>query len=265
MPQRPKKPLDNILMNSSPHALDLVNRLLIFAPHKRLNVEQCLIHPYVYQFHNPNDEPALNYDVTLPLPDHIQLTVDDYRNKLYELITSKKTNIRRIQHEKLVTRPPLNSQNGTPNGSNQSTEYLVGPPRTANGTSTQQHRSSSANPRRPTTQYYSHDNNYNNGNNGPSYNNYVPPRRPETTHNGYATNANGYQANAEYYRSPMRRSSSSALTSESNGSDPRRRGSLSSSGSRSGPRDESPARAIHASGGRRGSVEKYDDFHKFVI
>lgn len=63
----------------------------------------------------------------------------------------------------------------------------------------------------------------------------------------------------------MRRSSSSALTSESNGSDPRRRGSLSSSGSRSGPRDESPARAIHASGGRRGSVEKYDDFHKFVI
>uniref|UniRef100_A0AC34GW18 Mitogen-activated protein kinase n=1 Tax=Panagrolaimus sp. ES5 TaxID=591445 RepID=A0AC34GW18_9BILA len=265
MPQRPKKPLDNVLMNSSPQALDLVNRLLIFAPHKRLNVEQCLIHPYVYQFHNPNDEPALNYDVTLPLPDHIQLTVDDYRNKLYELITSKKTNIRRIQHEKLVTRPPLNAQNGTPNG-NQSQEYLVGPPRTTNGTSAQQHRSTSANPRRPATQYYNHDNNYNNGsNNNPSYNNYVPPRRPETTHNGYvaaANNPNGYQANAEYYRSPMRRSSSSALTSESNGSDPRRRGSLSSSGSRSGPRDESPARVVHASGGRRGSVEKYDDFQR---
>lgn len=59
----------------------------------------------------------------------------------------------------------------------------------------------------------------------------------------------------------MRRSSSSALTNES-GSDPKRRGSLSSSGSRSGPRDESSARIIHANGARRGSVDKYDDFHR---
>ncbi|KAI6176563.1 Mitogen-activated protein kinase [Aphelenchoides bicaudatus] len=90
MPQRPKKPIELIL--------------LIFAPHKRLNVEQCLIHPYVLQFHNPVEEPALNYDVTLPLPDHIQLTVQDYREKLYEMIMSKKTHIRRIQHDKPVNR-----------------------------------------------------------------------------------------------------------------------------------------------------------------
>lgn len=38
--------------------------------------------------------------MTLPLPDHIQLGVDDYRNKLYDMIVAKKTNVRRIQHDK---------------------------------------------------------------------------------------------------------------------------------------------------------------------
>ncbi|VDM26670.1 unnamed protein product, partial [Toxocara canis] len=104
MPQRPRRPLETFIANSNPHAIDLVNRLLIFAPHKRLNVDQCLVHPYVFQFHSPIDEPALNYDVTLPLPDHIQLGVDDYRNKLYEMIATKKTHIRRIQHDRVPNR-----------------------------------------------------------------------------------------------------------------------------------------------------------------
>ncbi|KAI6214683.1 Mitogen-activated protein kinase [Aphelenchoides besseyi] len=104
MPQRPKKPLETVLPCTNNHAIDLINRLLIFAPHKRLNVEQCLVHPYVLQFHNPVEEPALNYDVTLPLPDHIQLTVQEYREKLYEMIVSKKTHIRRIQHDKPINR-----------------------------------------------------------------------------------------------------------------------------------------------------------------
>jgi hypothetical protein len=81
--------------------------LLIFAPHKRLTVEQCLVHPYVHQFHNPADEPALNYDVTLTLSDHVQLSIDEYRSSLYELIVNKKTNIRRIQHD-TVLRPKNN-------------------------------------------------------------------------------------------------------------------------------------------------------------
>lgn len=102
MPQRPKKPLEAILPTTNAYALDLINRLLIFAPHKRLTVEQCLVHPYVLQFHNPVEEPALNCDVTLPLPDHVQLSVQEYREKLYEMIVSKKTHIRRIQHNKPV-------------------------------------------------------------------------------------------------------------------------------------------------------------------
>ncbi|KAE9420019.1 hypothetical protein Angca_005661 [Angiostrongylus cantonensis] len=100
-----------------PPALDLIQRLLIFAPHRRLNVEQCLVHPYVVQFHNPADEPILPYDVNLPLPDHIQLSIDDYRNKLYDMMNQKKTHIRRIQHDKIrfVERPqPTTTKSSTP-------------------------------------------------------------------------------------------------------------------------------------------------------
>ncbi|VDM62036.1 unnamed protein product [Angiostrongylus costaricensis] len=101
MPQRPRRTLEMIIGSSHPQALDLIQRLLIFAPHRRLNVEQCLVHPYVVQFHNPADEPILPYGVNLPLPDHIQLSIDDYRNKLYDMMNQKKTHIRRIQHDKI--------------------------------------------------------------------------------------------------------------------------------------------------------------------
>uniref|UniRef100_A0A914LL67 Mitogen-activated protein kinase n=1 Tax=Meloidogyne incognita TaxID=6306 RepID=A0A914LL67_MELIC len=155
MPQWPKKPLDIVLSQTTPEALDLVSRLLIFAPHKRLNVEQCLEHPYVSQFHNKAEEPSLDYEVRLPLPvsrllifaphkrlnveqclehpyvsqfhnkaeepsldyevrlplpDHIQLSVHEYRDKLYEIISTKKVNIQRINY------PNINDKNTTCNG-----------------------------------------------------------------------------------------------------------------------------------------------------
>ncbi|CCD63173.1 Mitogen-activated protein kinase 15 [Caenorhabditis elegans] len=101
MPQRPRKPLDLIITQSQTAAIDMVQRLLIFAPQKRLTVEQCLVHPYVVQFHNPSEEPVLNYEVYPPLPDHIQLSIDDYRDRLYEMIDEKKASFKRIQHEKI--------------------------------------------------------------------------------------------------------------------------------------------------------------------
>ncbi|EFO83501.1 hypothetical protein CRE_02911 [Caenorhabditis remanei] len=76
-------------------------QLLVFAPQKRLTVEQCLVHPYVVQFHNPSEEPTLHYEVYPPLPDHVQLGIDDYRDRLYEMIDEKKASFKRIQHDKI--------------------------------------------------------------------------------------------------------------------------------------------------------------------
>ncbi|XP_043363097.1 mitogen-activated protein kinase 15-like isoform X7 [Dermochelys coriacea] len=77
--------IEEILPSSiPPHALDLLKRLLVFNPDKRLTAEEALQHPYVKRFHCPAKEPSLDYDVILPLDDDIQLSVAEYRNKLYE-------------------------------------------------------------------------------------------------------------------------------------------------------------------------------------
>ncbi|KAK7138566.1 hypothetical protein R3I93_015869 [Phoxinus phoxinus] len=88
---RPQVPLDEILPASvPPDALDLVQRLLVFNPDKRLSAEEALQHPYVSKFHNPAREPRLVYDVILPVDDDVQLSVTQYRNKLYEMILEKR-------------------------------------------------------------------------------------------------------------------------------------------------------------------------------
>lgn len=42
------------------------------------------------RFHNPAREPSLVYDVILPVDDDVQLSVTQYRNKLYEMILEKR-------------------------------------------------------------------------------------------------------------------------------------------------------------------------------
>ncbi|XP_022602710.1 mitogen-activated protein kinase 15 isoform X2 [Seriola dumerili] len=90
---KPQVPLEDLLQPSvPPDALDLLRGLLVFNPDKRLTAEQALQHPYVARFHNPAKEPALNYDVVLPVDDDVQLSVVQYRNKLYEMILERRTN-----------------------------------------------------------------------------------------------------------------------------------------------------------------------------
>lgn len=46
--RRPRQTLDALLPpDTPPDALDLLSRLLVFAPHKRLSAAQALQHPYV--------------------------------------------------------------------------------------------------------------------------------------------------------------------------------------------------------------------------
>ncbi|KAM9235180.1 mitogen-activated protein kinase 15 [Leptosomus discolor] len=93
MSSRQRVTFEEILPSSTPlPALDLLKKLLVFNPAKRLTAEEALQHPYVKRFHCPAREPCLDYDVILPLGDDIQLSVAEYRNKLYEMILEKKLN-----------------------------------------------------------------------------------------------------------------------------------------------------------------------------
>lgn len=42
----------------TPQALDLIDKMLVFDPNKRINVEQALEHPYLASLHDVNDEPS---------------------------------------------------------------------------------------------------------------------------------------------------------------------------------------------------------------
>ncbi|XP_069077265.1 mitogen-activated protein kinase 15 isoform X2 [Pleurodeles waltl] len=100
MSSRQKLPFEELFPSSTPpEAVDLVKKLLVFNPDKRLTAEEALQHPYVQRFHCPSREASLDYDVILPVDDDIQLTVSEYRNKLYEMILDRKINIRRQKRE----------------------------------------------------------------------------------------------------------------------------------------------------------------------
>lgn len=86
----PRQPLRTLLAAAPADAVDLLEKLLVLNPHKRFTAEQALEHPYVRAFHKPEREPALDHDVVPTLSDAIQLTVEEYRSKLYELIAHQK-------------------------------------------------------------------------------------------------------------------------------------------------------------------------------
>ncbi|NXC08643.1 MK15 kinase, partial [Orthonyx spaldingii] len=92
MSSRQRVAFEEIFPSSTPlPALDLLKKLLVFNPDKRLTAEEALQHPYVKRFHCPSREPSLDFDVILPLGDDVQLSVAEYRNKLYEMILEKKS------------------------------------------------------------------------------------------------------------------------------------------------------------------------------
>lgn len=57
IPHRRHVPLTETYSGSSTQALDLMFRCLQFNPDKRFSASEALKHPYVAEFHDPDDEP----------------------------------------------------------------------------------------------------------------------------------------------------------------------------------------------------------------
>jgi mitogen-activated protein kinase 15 len=90
-----KKSLKSILAGAPTDAIDLVTRLLVFHPDKRLTVEQALEHPYVTNFHKIEEEIVYGKQISMLLDDTKKFKVEQYRSKLYEEIRRRKKEIRK--------------------------------------------------------------------------------------------------------------------------------------------------------------------------
>lgn len=56
LPYKPKVPWSKMYPEADPKALDLLDKMLTFNPHKRIVVEDALAHPYLEQYYDPADE-----------------------------------------------------------------------------------------------------------------------------------------------------------------------------------------------------------------
>ncbi|XP_032632811.2 LOW QUALITY PROTEIN: mitogen-activated protein kinase 1 [Chelonoidis abingdonii] len=81
LPHKNKVPWNRLFPNADPKALDLLDKMLTFNPHKRIEVEQALAHPYLEQYYDPSDEPVAE------APFKFDMELDDLpKEKLKELI-----------------------------------------------------------------------------------------------------------------------------------------------------------------------------------
>ena len=53
LPYKPKVPFSRIYPHADAQALDLLEKMLTFNPHKRATVEEALQHPYLQQYYDP--------------------------------------------------------------------------------------------------------------------------------------------------------------------------------------------------------------------
>eukprot|EP01120_Amphizonella_sp_Union-15-10_P015631 TRINITY_DN8079_c0_g1_i1.p1 TRINITY_DN8079_c0_g1~~TRINITY_DN8079_c0_g1_i1.p1 ORF type:complete len:377 (-),score=44.90 TRINITY_DN8079_c0_g1_i1:105-1235(-) len=60
LPRKPKCNFRDLFLNADPLALDLLEKVFVWDPEKRITVEQALAHPYLKELHDPKDEPAAN-------------------------------------------------------------------------------------------------------------------------------------------------------------------------------------------------------------
>ncbi|XP_046612006.1 mitogen-activated protein kinase 15-like isoform X1 [Neodiprion virginianus] len=121
-PAGPRRSIRDLLPNVSESAINLINKLIVFNPNRRLTAIEALEHPYVADFHTKGNEPERGSNVVPLLRDDVQLSVDDYRNKLYAMMDEKhkkhnnmsKSRIRRLsEHIRKETSSGVGQGDGT--------------------------------------------------------------------------------------------------------------------------------------------------------
>merc|ERR1719336_3033207 len=101
LPVSRPRPLNEMFPSATQEALDLLRICVQFNPTKRCSAKDAVRHPYVVQFHNPEDEFDCDRTIRIPIDDNTKLTVQDYRERLYNEVLKKKKEQRRSHRRNL--------------------------------------------------------------------------------------------------------------------------------------------------------------------
>jgi serine/threonine protein kinase len=103
IPKTKPRPLETMFPNGNPKALDLLKKLMIFDPTKRITVDEALKHPYLSALHFPDDEPTRDNvpKVEFEFEKH-SLSLEQLKDLIYEEILLYHYPEFRQEHDKRV-------------------------------------------------------------------------------------------------------------------------------------------------------------------
>lgn len=83
VPDPPRIPISKLFHGESPQCIDFLQLLLQVNPGKRMSAAQAMQHPFVGNFHNPDNEPVFGRRIALVIPDNVKEPPSRYRDQVY--------------------------------------------------------------------------------------------------------------------------------------------------------------------------------------
>lgn len=82
------KSITSLFKGCSSDAIDLIRKLLVYNPEKRINVEEALKHPFFAKFHCEEEEIECKKIIVIPIDDNEKLSLKAYRDAIYRNISN---------------------------------------------------------------------------------------------------------------------------------------------------------------------------------
>ncbi|ELR11962.1 extracellular response kinase, putative [Acanthamoeba castellanii str. Neff] len=95
LPPSTPRSLSEIFPKATEEARDLLRKLLMFNPEKRITADDALKHPWLSQFHNEAEEAVHTGNIELIIDDNKKFPIAEYRSTLYNDIKKKRKERRR--------------------------------------------------------------------------------------------------------------------------------------------------------------------------